>query len=222
MTAVMLGAAVVARVPWPVVAVIGMATVDPLPAALLLVAFGSVAAVQRRTGSARPDEAAFHAAVAAELRSGSSLRMALVEAGRRVPNLMTDGVVRGLRQGTPLDDLAETIAAALSSTGRLFAPGVVVAASAGGRAAVVFDRLAMRAADARALARERRTASAQARLSAWIVGGLPVFAIGLSFAGGRLGALTGGAVGRAVLVVGLVLVGAGVLSVVLILRRSAA
>jgi tight adherence protein B len=119
-----------------------------------------------------------------------------------------------------MDAIAVELQARLPVTGRLFAAALAVAARAGGRAATVFDRLALRATDEAAIARERATATAQVRLSAWIVGGLPLVAIAFAAASGRLEALVAsGPFGVVALVVGLTLVGSGLAVVVLVVRR---
>jgi Flp pilus assembly protein TadB len=80
--------------------------------------------------------------------------------------------------------------------------------------------LAARADDIGTLARERRALTAQARLSAWIVGGAPLGLLAILAVTGRLGGLLGDPVGRFVLGVGLALEFAGAATVVLMVRRS--
>jgi tight adherence protein B len=91
----------------------------------------------------------------------------------------------------------------------------------GGKAAEVFDKLALLAAEEVGLVRERRAATAQARFSAWIVGGIPVAYLLYAGVTGRLAVLrTAGPVGVAVLTLGLVLLGGGILAIWGTLRRA--
>jgi tight adherence protein B len=95
--------------------------------------------------------------------------------------------------------------------GALTASAVRTAGATGGRAADVFDALALLAAEEVALVRERRAATAQARLSAWIVGGIPVVYLLYAALAGNLAVLQStGSVGHALLLVGSLLLVAGV------------
>lgn len=222
-TGAVLALAVVVGTPLPIVALLGLGVVLP-ELGVLLLALATMPALlrRRREQPGAETEAAYHAAVAAELRSGASLRAALAHAAARTPALVPGGVARRLRSGQPLGRLVAELAAPFTSTGRLLGPAVMVAAEAGGRAAAVFDRLAWRAADDAALVHEQRTATAQARLSAWVVAGLPLAALGVAASTGRLAALmAAGRLGIFVLAAGLGLVGAGLVAVVLLMRRRA-
>ena len=75
--------------------------------------------------------------------------------------------------------------AALPVNGRLAAAAFRLAAVTGGRVAALFHTLAARAAEVGRLNRERRALTAQARASAWVVGGVPLAL--LAAAGGRPG-----------------------------------
>ena len=187
-------------------------------------AWGVVSAMRRRRGRAGPEaEAAFHTAVASELRGGGSLRFALRDAAADVPALDLSGAVRYLAAGAPAGAVAVRLAAGLPSTGRAAAAAMELAAASGARAASVFEVLAERAAFEAELAREQQALTSQARLSALIVGGGPLlFGVGL-LATGRAGVLLDhGAAGIAAGVIGLGLELAGLLAVALLMRRAGA
>ena len=96
-----------------------------------------------------------------------------------------------------------------------------LSAWSGARAAVVFERLAERAAEAAELLREQRTATAQARLSAWVVGLAPlVFTTLLLAAGGAQSLGRVGNAGYVIMAIGVGLELAGLIVVAVILRRE--
>jgi len=146
----------------------------PLIIAALLV-FGAdlVPLIATRRRAAPVDEVRFFATIAADLRAGSSIRSALADAaaGQDDPALVVVG--RKAVTGEPLDEVGASLAE-LPINGPRAAAAVRVVALAGGRAADVFSRLADRAAEEAHLRRERRVLSAQSRLSAVVIGGLPV------------------------------------------------
>lgn len=129
-------------------------------------------------------EAAFLGSVAAELEAGASLNMAVVAAADRAPGLDLHTVVRTAEAGRPAHELAELVEEALPVNGPVAAGVFGLAATTGAAGAAAFTALAVRALDAAALERERRTLTAQARTSAWLVGGFPVATIlGLALLG---------------------------------------
>ncbi len=155
------------------------------------------------------DEQQYFAAVHAELCAGASVRDALAEAAAGQGSALA-GVRRLARSGASVDEIAVELAR-LPTMGTSAATAVRVATRSGGRAAAVFLRLADRAALEADLARERRVLTAQARLSAAVVGGLPL--LWLAFGGiGRLQRLVA-AGGAPVALVGVTLEALGVLMV---------
>ena len=119
-------------------------------------------------------------------------------AARGCPGL--DSVRRAARAGHSFVEIAATLLA-LPTTGEEARLAVLVANHSGGAVADVFLRLADRAATAADLDRQRRILTAQSRLSAAIVGGLPL--VWLVFGGvGRLQALVEGG-GAAIAAAGL-------------------
>ncbi len=178
-------------------------------------------ALRRGTSGVAGAEAAFLHGVAVELRAGAGLRGALEAAAGRAPELPLGSVVRQAVTGRPLPEVAAELAAALPGNGRLAAAALRTAGLTGGRVADVFDGLALMALEEAELARERRVATAQARLSATIVAGLPVLFLGVLAATGRMELLSGaGAAGLALLTAGLALLAAGVVAIWLMIRRA--
>jgi Flp pilus assembly protein TadB len=180
-----------------------------LVAILVLVSGGSdwVRLRQRR----RPvDEVQLLTAIHTELRAGASLRQALASATGSIDGLQS---VRGLAlSGAPLEDIAANVSH-LPTNGSRLASALQVAAQAGGRSADVFARLADRAVEEAALAREKQALTTQVRMSAAVVGGLPLvwFLLG---GVGRLSTLAAaGGAGLAIAVAGAAMEIGGVLLV---------
>jgi tight adherence protein B len=215
-----LAAAVLAGVPWPVVALLALAHAAPWLALGVFAVVVTLAVRHRPPIASAADEASWLAALAAELRSGASLRTALSMVSSVVPALPTSGLARLAEAGAPVERIADEAAAVLPHRGRAVGAALSVAGAAGGRVAVVFERLA---ADAWADVESGRAMAAltvQARLSAWVVGGLPVVGLVILVVTGRLGAVLGsGSVAAFAMAVGVVLEVAGVAAVVAMVRR---
>lgn len=159
--------------------------------------------------------------MAAELRSGASLRSALEEAAHRVPQIELGRPVRLAAAGMPMTEVAETVEAQLPANGRLAAAAFRLSDWSGARVADTFEGLAERAAATAELARERKAATAQARLSALIVGVAPIIFTVLLVATGRgAGLVAYGGLGWLVLGVGLGLEVIGLVVVAVIVRRA--
>ena len=188
---------------WGVVAgghplALGVVAVAALKPGWFLAGAAGWAAWYRLTTRSDPtaDEGVFLRALASELRAGASLRPAPADASLRTPGLHLSTAVRLASSGRPAADVGKALEAALPLNGRRACAAYRLASTTGGAPAVVFEGLARRAAEAADLARERRTLTAQARLSAWLVGGAPIgFAVvmvvlgrgpGLEGAGGLL------------------------------------
>ncbi len=169
-----------------------------------------------RTGGAA---AAFHRTVAAELRSGRSLRLAVAAASRHVVELNLMGVARLAESGRPLEE----IAAKLNRDSRLApaATAIKVAAMTGGSVALVFDALTAEAVDEEALRMEQRALTVQARLSVAIVGGFPLFVLAGQLLSGELNkSLARGPAGVAIVTIGVMLLTSGLLVVFWLIRRA--
>ncbi|MGH8875038.1 MAG: type II secretion system F family protein, partial [Acidimicrobiia bacterium] len=173
---------------------------------------------RRRPGG---EEAAYLHGVAAELRGGASWRAALVAAADRAPALSLHRLVRLAAAGRPSDEVAGALAGALPRLGGPAAVAVRTTAATGGRVAAVFEGLALLALEEDDLRRERRAATAQARLSALVVGGLPlVYLAHRALTGRMVSPPGGGSAELALLVTGLVLIGLGLGAIGLLLRRA--
>jgi tight adherence protein B len=166
---------------------------------------------QRRRGDA-VDEVRFLSAIAADLRSGSSIRSAIstAAAAESDPPLRLAG--RLAHAGTPLSEVAAAIES-LPVNGKRAAAALRIAEITGGRSAEVFAGLADRAMEEADRMRERRVLTAQVRFSAAVVAGLPLLAV---LAGGldRIAILAGaGPGGLAIAVVGIGMQAIGIAAV---------
>jgi len=222
LTAVLLAGGLALGVPPAIIAVAAVAAIEPRFVLISAAIWAAVAAVQRRSPRVTPDsEATLFRAMAAELRSGASLRSALAEAAHRVPQIQLARPVRYAESGMQMAEIAEAVESQLPENGRLAAAAFRLSDWSGARVADTFDGLAERAAATAELARERRAATAQARLSAVIVGVAPlVFTVLLVATGRGGGLLEHGRLGWMVLGVGLGLEIVGLVTVAVIVRRA--
>ena len=219
LNAAILALSLAAGAPPVVVAVAALAFWRPL---WLLAAAGlwAVLARRRRRRAGPGDEADFLQGLAAELGAGAALRSAVVAAAARAPALDLGRACRLAGAGLPAAEVGDALEGALPVNGRLAAAALRLASSTGGRAAGLFHSLAGRAAEVGRLERERRALTAQARASAWVVGGLPLALLVMLVATGRAGALLSDPAGPAVLAVGLGLETAGIGIVWLMVRGA--
>lgn len=220
LTAVILAAAIATGAHPIVVAIAAVSVIEPRLVVVGLVAWAAHALLQRHRIDDPETEAAFLRAVGAELRGGASLRLALADVADSSPlDLATAG--RLARIGMPMDRVAAELRQRLPFNGPAAAAAVELSSWSGARVAPVFEGLAEHAADAAELRREQRSATAQARLSAWIVGLAPLVFTALVLAGGGARALgRAGSAGYVVVALGVGLELAGLALVALILRRS--
>ncbi|MDX1691557.1 MAG: hypothetical protein R3290_11090 [Acidimicrobiia bacterium] len=196
--------------PLVVVAIVGVAVLRPWWFLAGAAGWALIARVRERRGQpTADDEADALRGVVAELAAGSSLRHAIGGAASRVPRLGLDRAAARARAGLPMPRVAEALEAALPVNGRAVGAAIALAASMGAPAVPLFAALADRAAEEGRLERERRSLTAQARLSAAIVGGIPLALAALFVVTGRAATLVGGPAGRVVLVLGGTLVLAG-------------
>ena len=130
------------------------------------------------------DEQQFFLAVHGELRAGSSLRHAIARAAQAQPGPIAAEIHGAADSFESIPALCRALSR-LPEMGSMAAMATRVAAESGGRAASVFLRLADRARESDDLRRQARTLTAQVRMSAAVVGALPV--LWLVFGGlGRL------------------------------------
>ena len=214
-----LAAGLLIGAPLPALAAVGLAVWQPVLALAAVLAWIGLTGTRSRS---RPDaEAAYLQAVAGEMRAGASLRHALTSASDRAFGLGLDRALRLAAAGQPLENVAGALAETLPRLGTLTASAVRTAGVTGGKAADVFEALALLATEEAGLERERRTATAQARFSAWIVGGIPVAYLLYAAVGGKLSVLESiGSAGQVLLAAGSFLLIAGVGVMWGILRRA--
>ena len=221
LSAVVIALALAAGAPLPALGVAVLAMRQPLWLLAAAVVWAVVA--RRRSRRVRPgpaDEAGFLQGLAAELDAGASLRAAVTAAAARAPALDLACACRLAEAGLPAEQVGEALQAALPGNGRLAAAAFRLASATGGRVAALFHTLAARAAETGRLSRERRALTAQARASAWVVGGMPVALLVLLAVTGRMGPLLADPAGVVVLAVGLGLEAAGVGVVWLMVRGA--
>jgi Flp pilus assembly protein TadB len=187
LTTLALGLAILAGVHPLAVGVVALALVRPGWFLTAAVGWGLVWhwRARRRAPSPVGGEAAFLQGMAAELRAGASLRAALESAATRAPELALAQAVRLARAGRPAAEVAGAIAEALPENGPMAGLAFRTAASTGAEAAAVLAGLALRAVEEEELGRERRALTAQARFSAWLVGGAALAVPVLLVATGR-------------------------------------
>lgn len=215
-----LAVGLVVGAPLPALAMLGLAAWQPvwfLAAVVIWVLLG-----RRSTGTEEGvAEGAFLRAVSAELRAGSSLRHALGAAADRAPGLSLQQTVRLAASGQPLEAVADSLEVALPRLGGLTAAATRAAGRTGGRAADVFEGLALIVQEELELVRERRAATAQARFSAVIVAGIPLLYLAYAGVTGKLAVLVAaGTVGVVLLGVGFVLLLGGTLAIWSMVRKA--
>ncbi len=217
---VLMAGAIAAGAHWGLIGIVALAVWRPWWF-LSGIAVWAVASRMRNRGERGPgDEADLLRGISAELAAGASLRSAVVAAADRTPALDLGPAVRLAHVGFPASRIGEALRSALPLNGRLVAAAFRLAATTGGKAAGIMSTLAVRADDVGALARERRALTAQARLSAWVVGGAPLLLLVVLAATGRLSGLLSDPVGRLVLIAGGALELAGAAVVVLMIRKA--
>lgn len=222
LTAVLLAAGLTLGLHPAVVALAALASIEPRLVLIGAVTWGIVAALRRRKSRITPDdEATYFRALSAELRAGASLRGAIGEALYRVPGLSLGPAVRYAEAGMPMSEIADAVETRFPENGRLAAAAFRLSDWSGTRVADTFEGLAERAAASAELVRERKAATAQARLSALVVGIAPIAFAGLLFATGRgSGLMAHGTIGILVLGAGLALELIGLIVVAMIMRRA--
>lgn len=204
------------------VLVLGLVVLSPRLFLVGALAWGAYSWWTRSKGRSGPDdEAELLRAISAELSSGSSLRVALNDASARVRAIDATAAVRLSRAGAPFDAVATELQRSLPTNGRLAAAALRLSARSGARVASVFDALASRASGAADLARETRAATAQARMSAGVVGLVPIgFTVLLIVSGSAASPLASGTPGLLLAGAGAGLQIAGLRVVAFMLRRG--
>lgn len=190
--------------------------VAPIPAAAALLLVGARRPPERPR---RPEPVMLLVRLAAELRSGSTLRGALV--GVLGPATGHDQAVRLAASGRPLAEVAQALELSFGAYGRITSAAVRLSGSVGGSVAPVFEQLAAHVVSLDELARERRAAAAPGLLQAGLVGGVPAAGLMGMLASGRwIELASSGGASTVVVVGGSVLVLAGIGWVAAIVRRA--
>lgn len=216
---ILVGVMIAERLPWMlVVAAIGMA-LHPL-IALVIVTLYAVWHWMRRDPRPTPAmESAFYQRLLSELESGSSVRTGLAAAIEAERDLDLAAVGRRLRAGMHLEYALEPLNHRLPHTGVLARAALLLGSETGGEIRSSIADLGAMARELTEVERQVGVHTAQARLSALLVGVLPlVAALGLMVARG--GAPDPG-IGRTLVAVGLGLQIVGLGFVGLILRGAA-
>lgn len=158
--------------------------------------------------------------LAAELRSGSSLPMAVASADRRFPVVGLQRAARLAVAGTPDDVFGAALAERLHMNGALVGRAIAVGSRTGAPLAGLLERLAAHADHQAELGRELRAVTAQARLSALVVGGGPLAFTGILLAAGAVDApWTVSGAAAVMTVTGVLLQATGLGAVWLLIRR---
>lgn len=165
-------------------------------------------------------EARFISAMASEMRAGATLRGSFISAVDDAPALDLADLQRLAIAGTGMANIARSLRHRLAFHGPALAAAIYVANETGGRAAAMLESLAQVAAEDRTLHRELRAATAQAKASSAIVGGLPLAFLSFHAVTGRLADLTSSGWGVALLTIGLALLASGALAVGVMLRAA--
>jgi hypothetical protein len=161
--------ALVAGVPWPMLAAVTAAWLMPWPS-LALMALAAAASLRGRPGVS-DREAAVMVGIAGELRAGQSLRGSIVAAAT---GESLASVRRLALAGVPMADVAELLAERVGGDRWMTRAVLTVADRTGGSTATAFEQLAAHSLAREQLRRERRSAAAPALLEALLVGGIPL------------------------------------------------
>jgi len=166
---------------------------------LLILGWDDMKPFRRRRRSVAVDEVRFLGTIAADLRAGASVRSAIAAAAAGESDASLQTAHRLALAGAPLGEVAGALES-LTLNGRRVRAALDVVQIAGGRSARVFSGLADRAVAEADLVRERRVLTTQVRMSALVVGGLPVLSL-LVGGADRIGALVASGTGGAVVAV---------------------
>jgi Flp pilus assembly protein TadB len=180
----------------------------------------ALAAIHQRRRFSRADQiAGWLRTAASELRAGGSLRNAVIGACQAVPDLELARASRLASVGRPLDEVAGAMIGVEGMSA--VAATLVIASRTGGSVVPALEALMGEAVDEAALEQERRSATAQARLSIAIVGGFPVAVLATQIARGEIGQLlSGGPVAVALVLIGVALLVGGLVTVGVLMRRA--
>lgn len=158
--------------------------VAPVPTAVVMLALAVHQVRTSRPVDRRSAGVLLLVRLAAQLRSGSTLRMAIGEVASGDPDLAS--AARLAEAGRPMAHVVDAMAPGLGRFAHLTGASIRMAASSGGPLAPVVEQLVVQAMALDDLHRERRSAMAPGLLQAVVVGGVPVVVLGSMLATGRL------------------------------------
>jgi tight adherence protein B len=206
--------------PWWIGVVIGVWMASPTAGLLIVVGGVAVSLARHVKDSPKTGLLGCVDVMAAELRSGQSLRHAVATGARASRVTGWEQVEARSLAGLPIADVGAGFTDNGTDGVRLRAV-LAIADSTGGEAGVVFDALADTMRRRESLDRERRMATAQARFSAGVIAGGPLVVLLWLMMTGALGRmLSGGGLGAVIVVLGTVLEVVGVGVVVWMIYRE--
>ena len=210
--ALFVSCALVVGLDWRVVIALGVAMAFPVWAAV------AVGVHVARTGKrSTTTSALFCQSVAREMRSGSSLRWAMAAAARSSDVLV---LAQQLESGDAIDDLSGIIRDSFPEVGDELVAIAASAAVSGGATASLFDELGDLALMQVEMAEEVRVASAPVRASTAVLVGLPLAYLGFVLSTGRIQLLFAETAQRSFAAVGLVMIGAGLVTSYVMVARA--
>ena len=185
-----------------------------IAALFLALLVGRARPVDRLRSRPPRHDAEFFEAVAAELRRGASLRHAVAWAAPE------SNAARLATTGQPMPVVVAALEADVPLVGELAGAGIALAVRSGAPAAPLFARLAERSRIDEQLQRELKVLTAQARLSAAVVGLIPV-GLGVGLVLSRGSAVLASPAARTTVAVGLSLqlLGLGIIATLLRMHR---
>lgn len=211
MELVLMAVAVGLGVDLPLLAFLGLVLFFPWGFALLALVVAWLGRRAREDRSTR-----FLEGVAAELRSGASLRQAVAASAAAVGEADLAACAMDLGH----EDLGARAASVFPDVGGELQVTVSTAARSGSASADLFDELAALAMAHQELRREVRVAAAPGRVAAGIFLGAPVFYLGHRWVTGDLAPLLAAPAQRTAALIGLALFVVGLLGALIVLWRA--
>lgn len=169
---VTVAALLIVGAPVSVVALVGIAMVAPVWGLVLAVPVGALHWWRHgRPPSRSRDIAPFLRSVTADVSAGRTLRQAIAGSTSSI----VDGHVRRLcGAGAPMGDVASALAPRLGGAGAAFVGLVTATEITGGSPVMALSTMLDQVEATSSLARDQRVAVAQARISAFVVGVVPL------------------------------------------------
>ena len=204
-----------------VASIVLIAMVSPVAGIIGAIAMGAWALVRRPVGRRRRTSAADSSlltSLASSTAAGSTVRQALLDGDGR---FVSDETMRRCAVGRPMAEIARSMRSSVPGIGREVAAVLELSEETGARIAPTLHDLAEHARAREQLRRDQRVAVAQARLSAWVVGVIPL-SVALILTVVRGIPEPGGAVILVPMVVGGTMMAIGAATVFVLSNRAAA